>query len=144
VADLQTFSGEAGKRGEQSGIVTTFDIWCPVVERAILFPLPPHDKLEWAIAPIVFTALLPSIFGAFGLQKWPNLNATVTQWIGDDAAADSMGNYVQLSFLLAISGTIWLNETTEDIPVLVKMIVDAIGNVGAAVCIYQSASLPPK
>ena len=26
----------------------------------------------------------------------------------------------------------------------VKMIVDAIGNVGAAICIYQSTSLPPK
>jgi hypothetical protein len=53
------------------------------------------NPTTWAIAPIVFTALLPSIFGAFGLQKWPNLNATVAQWIGDDAAADSMGNYVQ-------------------------------------------------
>ena len=62
-----------------------------------------------------------------------------TYWV--DILGTVLGN---LSFLLAISGTIWLNETTEDIPVLVKMIVDAIGNVGAAVCIYQSTSLPPK
>ena len=63
MGDLQTFSDEDGKRGEQSGIVTMFDIWCPVVESALLFPMPPYDDLEWAIAPIVFTALLPSIFG---------------------------------------------------------------------------------
>ena len=62
-----------------------------------------------------------------------------TYWV--DILGTVLGN---LSFLLAISGTIWLNETTEDIPVLVKMIVDAIGNVGAAVCIYQSTSLPPR
>jgi hypothetical protein len=35
-----------------------------VVESALLFPLPPYDELEWAIAPIVFTALLPSIFAS--------------------------------------------------------------------------------
>ena len=143
--------------------------------------MPPYGELEWAIAPIVFTSLLPSIFGAFGLQSWPNLNAKMAEWIDSEAAADAMGNYVQpfvqvlsgaantafgvsyqvknddtywvdilatvlgnLSFLLAIAGTIWLNETTEDVPVLVKTIVDAIGNVGAAICIYESTSLPSK
>jgi hypothetical protein len=60
-------------------------------------------------------------------------------WV--DIAGTALGN---LSFLLAVLGTLWLNETTEDVPVLVKMVVDAIGNVGAAICIYESTSLPPK
>jgi hypothetical protein len=181
MGDLQTMAGEDGKRGEQSGAVTMFDIWCPVAETGLLFPLPPYAELEWAVAPIVFTALLPSIFTAFGLTSWPNLNAKMTEWIDSEAAVDTMANYVQpfiqvlsgaantafavsfqvknddtywvdilgtvlgnLSFLLAVFGTMWLNETTEDVPVLVKMIVDAIGNVGAAICIYESTSLPPK
>jgi hypothetical protein len=181
MGDLQTMAGDDGKRGEQSGAVTMFDIWCPVAETALLFPLPPYADLEWAVAPIVFTALLPSVFTALGLTKWPELNTKMESWIGSEAAVDTMANYVQpfiqvlsgaantafavsfqvknedtywvdilgtvlgnLSFLLAVFGTYWLNETTEDVPVLVKMIVDAIGNVGAAICIYQSTSLPPK
>jgi hypothetical protein len=39
---------------------------------------------------------------------------------------------------------LWLNATTADVPVIVKMIVDAVGNVGAGICIYESTSLPPK
>ena len=181
MGDLQTMAGDNGKRGEQSGAVTMFDIWCPVAETALLFPQPPYADLEWAVAPIVFTALLPSVFTSLGLRKWPDLDAKMKGLIDSGAAVDTMANYVQpfiqvlsgaantafavsfqvknddtywvdilgtvlgnLSFLLAIFGTVWLNETTEDVPVLVKMIVDAIGNVGAAICIYQSTSLPPK
>jgi hypothetical protein len=181
IGDLQTFTGEDGKRGEQSGVITMFDIWCPVFETGFLYPLPPYDELEWAIAPIVFTALLPSIFAAFGLQEWPGLTSKLQSAVGDKAAGNTMASYVQpfvqtlsgaantafgvsyqvknddtywvdilgtvlgnLSFGLAISGTIWLNETTEDVPVMVKMVIDAIGNIGAAICIYQSNSLPPK
>jgi hypothetical protein len=181
IGDLQTFAGEDGKRGEQSGVITMFDIWCPVFETGFLFPLPPYDELEWAIAPIVFTALLPSVFGAFGLQEWPGLTSKLQSAVGDKAAGSTMASYVQpvvqtlsgaantafgvsfqvenkdtywvdilgtvlgnLSFILAISGTVWLNETTEDVPVMVKMLVDAIGNIGAAICIYESNSLPPK
>jgi hypothetical protein len=181
IGDLQTFTGEDGERGEQSGVITMFDIWCPVFETAFLYPLPPYDELEWAIAPIVFTALLPSIFGALGLQSWPGLTSQLQSAVGDKAAGNTMAEYVQpfvqmlsgaantafgvsyqvknddtywvdilgsvlgnLSFILAISGTVWLNETTEDVPVMVKMLIDAIGNIGAAICIYQSNSLPPK
>ena len=181
IGDLQTFAGEDGKRGEQSGVITMFDIWCPVFETAFLFPLPPYEELEWAVAPITFTALLPSLFGAFGLQEWPSLTAKLQSAVGDQAAGSTMASYVQpvvqtlcgaantafgvsfqvenkdtywvdilgtvlgnLSFILAISGTVWLNETTEDVPVMVKMLVDAIGNIGAAICIYESNSLPPK
>lgn len=182
IGDLQTFTdAETGKRGEQSGIITMFDIFCPMFETGFLYPLPPYGELEWAIAPIVLTALLPSIFGAFGLQDWDGLTAKLQPQVGDKAAMDAMASYVQpvvqtlsgaantalgisyqvengdkywvdilgtvlgnLSFILAISGTVWLNETTEDIPVMVKMLIDAIGNVGAAICIYESNSLPPK
>ena len=41
-----------------------------------------------------------------------------TYWV--DILGTVLGN---LSFLLAISGTIWLNETTEDIAVLVQGLV---------------------
>ena len=58
-----------------------------------------------------------------------------------DIAGTALGN---LSFMLAVFGTLWLNATTEDIPVIVKTVVDAVGSVGAAVCIYESTSLPPK
>jgi hypothetical protein len=46
--------------------------------------------------------------------------------------------------MFAPLGTYWLNASLEDVPVIIKMIIDAIGNLGAAVCIYGSTSLPPS
>ena len=62
-----------------------------------------------------------------------------TYWV--DLARTALGN---LSFMFAPLGTYWLNASLEDVPVIIKMIIDAIGNLGAAVCIYQSNSLPPS
>ena len=91
MGDLQTFSDEDGKRGEQSGIVTMFDIWWPVVESAVLFPC--RHTTSWSgRSRRSFSPRYCLNLRAFGLQKWPNLNATVAQWIGDDAAADSTRN----------------------------------------------------
>ena len=36
------------------------------------------------------------------------------------------------------------HEAAEDVPVLIKTVVDAAGNVGAAICIAEATSLPPK
>jgi hypothetical protein len=62
-----------------------------------------------------------------------------TYWV--DLAGTALGN---LSFMFAPLGTYWLNASLEDVPVIIKTIFDAIGNVGAAVCIYESNSLPPS
>lgn len=65
--------------------------------------------------------------------------------VNDQGAAAIAGGVLgNLSFVLAPLETKWLNESTEDVPVLTKTVVDAVGNVGAAVCIAESASLPPK
>jgi hypothetical protein len=61
-----------------------------------------------------------------------------TYWV--DIAGTALGN---LSFMFAPLATWWLNSNLEDVPVIIKMIIDAIGNIGAAVCIYESTSLPP-
>ena len=60
---------------------------------------------------------------------------------GTAIAGTVLGN---LSFILAPLETWWMNSTTDDIPVLIKAAVDAVGNVGAAICIAESTSLPPK
>lgn len=180
IGDLQTMTGDDGERGTQSGAIDILDIMCPLFESGFLFPLPLDQKLEkQLVPPIIFTALLPSIFGSLALMEWPKLKGMISdlpEGVGDvisdyagpiiqsfagaantalgiafqvkngdtvptDIAGTALGN---LSFMLAVFGTLWLNATTEDVPVLVKTVVDAVGNVGAAVCIYESTSLPPK
>lgn len=180
IGDLQTFAGDDGERGEQSGAIDIIDIVCPIFESGFLFPLPLDQKLErQLVPPIIFTALLPSIFGILSLTSWPKLAGKISQLpdgVGD-VISDYVGPFIQafagaantalsvafqvengdtvptdiagtvlgdLSFTLAVFGALWLNATTEDIPVIVKMVVDAIANVGAAVCIYEATSLPPK
>jgi hypothetical protein len=180
IGDLQTFAGEDGSRGEQSGAIDIIDIVAPIFESGFLFPLPLDQKLEkQLVPPIIFTALLPSIFGILSLTSWPKLAGKISQLpdgVGD-VLTDYVGPFIQafagaantalgvafqlenddtvptdiagtvlgnLSFMLAVFGTLWLNATAEDVPVLVKMVVDAIGNVGAGICIYESTSLPPK
>ena len=180
IGDLQTLAGDDGKRGEQSGAINIIDIVAPIFESGFLFPLPLNEKLEkQLVPPIIFTALLPSIFGILSLTEWPNLAGKISQLpngVGD-VLSDYVGPFIQafagaantalgvafqvgnddtvptdiagtvlgnLSFMLAVFGTLWLNSGTEDIPVLVKTVVDAIGNVGAGICIYEATSLPPK
>jgi hypothetical protein len=60
------------------------------------------------------------------------------------AAAIAGGVLGNMSFILAPLATAWLNDSTEDVPVLVKTVVDVVGNVGAAICIVEASSLPPK
>jgi hypothetical protein len=60
---------------------------------------------------------------------------------GKAIAGTVLGN---VSFILAPLATWWMNSTTADVPVLIKTAVDGVGNVGAAICIAESASLPPK
>ncbi len=47
-----------------------------------------------------------------------------------------------LSFVGAPLATKVMNATTDDISTLVKMAIDAGGNIGAAVCIAEATSLP--
>jgi hypothetical protein len=49
-----------------------------------------------------------------------------------------------LSYMLAVLAQKYVNEAAEDVPVLIKTVVDAAGNIGAAVCIAEATSLPPK
>jgi hypothetical protein len=181
IGDLQTLAGEDGKRGTQSGVIDMFDIWCPMFETFFLFPYDPVDgAIQWAIPPMVLTALLPSIMGVLALFEWPGITSKLISAGIDDSIVNAMAEYVgpfvqafsgaantaigitfqvktgdtnwvdlagtalgNLSFLLAVFGTLWLNASTEDVPVIIKMVVDAVGNIGAAVCIYESTSLPP-
>jgi hypothetical protein len=46
VGDMQTFQGEDGERGGQSGVIDMFDMWCPLFETFFLYPCTPpirHD-----------------------------------------------------------------------------------------------------
>ena len=60
---------------------------------------------------------------------------------GSAIAAGVLGN---LSYMLAVLAQKYVNEAAEDVPVLIKTVVDAAGNIGAAVCIAEATSLPPK
>ncbi len=76
---------------------------------------------------IVWSAVLPSVFGAVAKAGWVAILGTV------------LGN---LSFVGAPLATKVMLNTTDDISGLVKLLIDAGGNIGAAVCIAESASLP--
>jgi hypothetical protein len=182
IGDLQTFKGEDGKRGTQSGVIDMFDIWCPLFESFFLYPYDADNgNIDWLLPWIVLSGLVPSVFGLLGLFSWDKATQTLKAAGADDSILNGLNDYVSpwvqsfsggantafsiawqvetgdtywvdlagtalgnLSFLLAPAGTYWLNASLEDVPVIVKMIIDAIGNVGAAVCIYQSNSLPPS
>jgi hypothetical protein len=47
-----------------------------------------------------------------------------------------------LSFIGAPLATKIMNETTDDVSTMVKVVIDAVGNIGAAVCIAEATSLP--
>ncbi len=61
-----------------------------------------------------------------------------------DAAAIAGGVLGNLSYMLAVFMESFVNEAAEDIPVLIKTLFDATGNVGAAVCIAEATTLPPR
>ena len=58
---------------------------------------------------------------------------------GSAIAASVLGN---LSFIFAPFATKWMNDTTDDVSCLVKMAIDLSGNLGAAICIAESSTLP--
>lgn len=60
---------------------------------------------------------------------------------GPAIAAGVLGN---VSYMLAVLAQKYVNEAAEDVPVLIKTVVDAAGNVGAAICIAEATGLPPK
>jgi hypothetical protein len=182
IGDLQTFQGENGKRGKQSGVIDMFDMWCPLFETFFLYPYDASDgSIDWMLPWIVLSALTPSVFGLLGLFSWDKATQTLKAAGADDSILDGLNDYVapfvqafsggantgigiawqvetgdkywvdlagtalgNLSFMFALLGTRWLNASLEDVPVIIKMIIDAIGNLGAAVCIYQSNSLPAR
>ena len=51
---------------------------------------------------------------------------------------------LDLLYMLAVLAQKYVNEAAEDVPVLIQTVVDAAGNIGAAVCIAEATSLPPK
>lgn len=63
----------------------------------------------------------------------------VYQQSGATVFADEHGN---LSFIGAPLATKIMNETTDDVSTMVKVVIDAVGNIGAAVCIAEATSLP--
>jgi hypothetical protein len=182
VGDLQTFKGEDGKRGSQSGVIDMFDIWCPLFETFFLYPYDANNgNIDWLLPWITLSALTPSVFGLLGLFSWDKATQTLKAAGADDSILNGLNDYVSpfvqafsgaantafgigwqvetgdtywvdlagtalgnLSFMFAPLGTYWLNASLEDVPVIIKMIIDAIGNLGAAVCIYESTSLPPS
>ena len=60
---------------------------------------------------------------------------------GSAIAGGVLGN---LSYMLAVLAQKYVNESAEDVPLLIKTVVDAAGNIGAAICIAEATSLPPK
>ena len=62
----------------------------------------------------------------------------------NDAGAVAITGTVlgNLSFVGAPLATKIMNETTDDVSTLVKLVIDAVGNIGAAVCIAEATSLP--
>jgi hypothetical protein len=62
----------------------------------------------------------------------------------NDAGAVAITGTVlgNLSYVGAPLATKIMNETTDDVSTLVKLVIDAVGNIGAAVCIAEATSLP--
>lgn len=192
VGDAQQFyDSDTGKRGEPSGLIDYFDILCPLVETVALWPSEPNSDgsasypfhggiatstEDFELLPfIVWSAVLPSVFGAVAKAGWTKdlSNSGFPSGV-QDVAKDYMAPFVQMiagtantimggvysgknnAGWVAILGTVLGNlsfvgaplatkvmlNTTDDISGLVKLLVDAGGNIGAAVCIAEATSLP--
>ncbi len=192
VGDLQQLvDPETGKRGTPSGVIDYFDILCPLVETIALWPSEPNSDgsasypfhgglatstTDFEILPfVIWTAVIPSIFGAVAKAGWTDdlSNAGFPSGV-QDIAKDYMAPFVQMiagtantvlgsvysarndAGAVAITGTVLgnlsfvgaplatkiMNETTDDVSTMVKVVIDAVGNVGAAVCIAEATSLP--
>ena len=61
-----------------------------------------------------------------------------------DSSAIAGGVLGNVSYMLAVFMQKWANAESGDIPVLLKTLFDAAGNVGAAVCIAEATTLPPR
>jgi len=192
VGDLQQLvDPETGKRGTPSGVIDYFDILCPLVETIALWPSEPNSDgsasypfhgglatstTDFELLPfVIWTAVIPSIFGAVAKAGWTdNLSNSGFPSGVQDIAKDYMAPFVQMiagtvntvlgsvysakndAGAVAITGTVLgnlsfvgaplatkiMNETTDDVSTMVKVVIDAVGNVGAAVCIAQATSLP--
>jgi len=192
VGDLQQLvDPETGKRGTPSGVIDYFDILCPLVETIALWPSEPNSDgsasypfhgglatstTDFELLPfVIWTAVIPSIFGAVAKAGWTdNLSNSGFPSGVQDIAKDYMAPFVQMiagtvntvlgsvysakndAGAVAITGTVLgnlsfvgaplatkiMNETTDDVSTMVKVVIDAVGNVGAAVCIAEATSLP--
>ena len=192
IGDAQQFyDSGSGTRGTASGIIDYFDILCPLVETVALWPSEPNtdgsasypfhggiatSTTYYALLPfIVWSAVLPSVFGAVTKADWTGDLSTAGFPSGvEDVAKDYMAPFVQmiagtantimgsvysgknnagwvailgtvlgnLSFVGAPLATKVMAETTDDVSTLVKLLIDAGGNIGAAVCIAEATSLP--
>jgi hypothetical protein len=62
----------------------------------------------------------------------------------NDAGTNAIASTVlgNLSYIGAPLATKVMNETTDDVSTLVKMLIDAGGNIGAAICMAEATSLP--
>ncbi len=49
-----------------------------------------------------------------------------------------------ISYQFAVLGSAWVAAATEDTSVLAKTVIDAAGNIGAAIAIAESATIPPR
>ena len=187
----QLVDPETGKRGTPSGVIDYFDILCPLVETIALWPSEPNSDgsasypfhgglatstTDWELLPfVIWTAVIPSIFGAVAKAGWTEdlSNSGFPSGV-QDIAKDYMAPFVQMiagtantvlgsvysakndAGAVAITGTVLgnlsfvgaplatkiMNETTDDVSTLVKLVIDAVGNIGAAVCIAEATSLP--
>jgi hypothetical protein len=68
----------------------------------------------------------------------------VTYSAKNDAGTSAILSTVlgNLSYIGAPLATKLMNETTDDVSTLVKMLIDAGGNIGSAVCMAEATSLP--
>ena len=82
----QLVDPETGKRGTPSGVIDYFDILCPLVETIALWPSEPNSDgsasypfhgglatstTDWELLPfVIWTAVIPSIFGAVAKAGW--------------------------------------------------------------------------
>ena len=97
------------------------------------FPSDVQDTLKDYMAPVVqmMSGIANTVLSLVYEVKNDNSGSAI--------AASVLGN---LSFIFAPFATKWMNETTDDVPCLIKMAIDMGGNLGAAICIAESSTLP--
>ncbi|MGH3380161.1 MAG: hypothetical protein ACRDP6_36060 [Actinoallomurus sp.] len=106
--------------------------WTNLVDKTG-FPSDVQDVLKDYMAPVVqmMSGIANTVLSLVYEVKNDNNGSAI--------AASVLGN---LSFIFAPFATKWMNETTDDVSCLIKMAIDMSGNLGAAICIGESSSLP--